>query len=125
MSYFSELMAYCLSTIVVYSFNLSIQIGFMPESEVERIIFDILKSRLFLISEVLDSLEKAGSDKSEINKVLVSFKTLVTEESRKICDKIIWNEKLSEKIWAKILKEYFRKVNFELGCRGFSMLTTV
>lgn len=110
--------------LVIYAFNLSVQFGFTEEADLEKIMFKIL-SKKFALIEALNILEKNVKDKAELNTTMTLCCGLVVLDSKKLSDELIWNEALSEKISTKILKEYFRKVNFELSCRGLAPIAVV
>jgi hypothetical protein len=117
------------------AFNLSIFFGIVSENFAEEVLKASLKRTSFIITESLIKILKNESDlnnltadlvaREEINMKIRAARAIVLRQSIRESSSIIWSRSLSERLRTKILKEYFRKISWEIKCYGLEFNSEV
>ena len=130
MNFIKNIPIYIVSSLMISAFNFGIMLGIVSEGFVEGVLKSYLKRTTFIgIDYLIDVLKKKNYivtfKKEEMNIKFNQLRMVMIEQSIISSDSIIWNKSLSEKLRTRILKEYFRKVSWELRCSGLEFNSEV
>jgi len=135
MNFVRNIVIYSVSFLMLSAFNLSIFFGIVSENFAEEVLKASLKRTSFIITESLIKILKNESDlnnltddlvaREEINMKIRAARAIVLRQSIRESSSIIWSRSLSERLRTKILKEYFRKISWEIKCYGLEFNSEV
>ena len=135
MNFVRNIVLYSVSFLMLSAFNLSIFFGIVSENFAEEVLKASLKRTSFIITESLIKILKNESDlnnltadlvaREEINMKIRAARAIVLRQSIRESSSIIWSRSLSERLRTKILKEYFRKISWEIKCYGLEFNSEV
>lgn len=130
MNFIKNIPIYIKNFFMISAFNFGIMLGIVSEGFVEGVLKSYLKRTTFIGTDYLiDVLKKKNYivtfKKEEMNIKFDQLRMVMIEQSIISSDSIIWNKSLSEKLRTRILKEYFRKVSWELRCSGLEFNSEV
>jgi hypothetical protein len=135
MNFVKNTVIYGISFFMLSAFNFSIFIGVVSENFAEQVLRASLKRSSFTATESLIKILKNNSDiatlttdlegREEVNIRIRAARAIVLRKSIKESGSIIWSRSLSEKLRIKILKEYFRKISWEIRCYGLEFNSEV
>jgi hypothetical protein len=124
---------YILNFFLIIGFNILIYLRFFSEIQVEEIILktvanSCLKPMNFLSELMIKAAKEEAPEiqnREEKLKLLNQYKNYTSAIVIALCDRIIWNKDLATKISDSILKEYFRKLSWQLRCVGLDLSSEV
>lgn len=130
MNFIKNIPIYIASFFMISAFNFGIMLGIVSEGLVEEVLKSSLKRTTFIGTDYLIGVLKKKNyivtgQKEEMNIKFDQLRMVMIEQSIISSDSIIWNKSLSEKLRTRILKEYFRKVSWELRCSGLEFNSEV
>lgn len=130
MNFIKNIPIYIASFFMISAFNFGIMLGIVSEGFVEEVLKSSLKRTTFIGTDYLIGVLKnknyiVTGQKEEMNIKFDQLRMVMIEQSIISSDSIIWNKSLSEKLRTRILKEYFRKVSWELRCSGLEFNSEV
>ena len=130
MNFIKNIPIYIVSSLMISAFNFGIILGIVSEGFVEGVLKSYLKRTIFIGTDYLiDVLKKKNYivtfQKEEMNIKFDQLRMVMIEQSIISSNSIVWDKSLSEKLRTRILKEYFRKVSWELRCSGLEFNSEV
>ena len=130
MNFIKNIPIYIASFFMISAFNFGIMLGIVSEGFVEGVLKSYLKRTTFIGTDYLiDVLKKKNYivtfQKEEMNIKFDQLRMVMIEQSIISSNSIVWDKSLSEKLRTRILKEYFRKVSWELRCSGLEFNSEV
>lgn len=130
MNFIKNIPIYIVSSLMISAFNFGIMLGIVSEGFVEGVLKSYLKRTTFIgIDYLIDVLKKKNYivtfQKEEMNIKFDQLRMVMIEQSIISSNSIVWDKSLSEKLRTRILKEYFRKVSWELRCSGLEFNSEV
>lgn len=130
MNFIKNIPIYIVSSLMISALNFGIMLGIVSEGFVEGVLKSYLKRTTFIGTDYLiDVLKKKNYtvtfQKEEMNIKFDQLRMAMIEQSIISSHSIVWDKSLSEKLRTRILKEYFRKVSWELRCSGLEFNSEV
>lgn len=130
MNFIKNIPIYIVSSLMISALNFGIMLGIVSEGFVEGVLKSYLKRTTFIGTDYLiDVLKKKNYivtfQKEEMNIKFDQLRMVMIEQSIISSNSIVWDKSLSEKLRTRILKEYFRKVSWELRCSGLEFNSEV
>lgn len=130
MNFIKNIPIYIVSSLMISAFNFGIILGIVSEGFVEGVLKSYLKRTTFIGTDhLIDVLKKKNYivtfQKEEMNIKFDQLRMVMIEQSIISSNSIVWDKSLSEKLRTRILKEYFRKVSWELRCSGLEFNSEV
>lgn len=130
MNFIKNIPIYIVSSLMISALNFGIMLGIVSEGFVEGVLKSYLKRTTFIgIDYLIDVLKKKNYivtfQKEEMNIKFDQLRMVMIEQSIISSNSIVWDKSLSEKLRTRILKEYFRKVSWELRCSGLEFNSEV
>lgn len=104
----------------VLFFNLFIFLGFVSEEYIESILGPIIDDFCILPVKSMIERYKSNPDDPTIKDEIMSARKMSIEMTDSVCEVVVWNRTICNKISQKILKEKFRKLSWELRCAGLN-----
>lgn len=130
MNFIKNIPIYIVSSLMISAFNFGIMLGIVSEGFVEGVLKSYLKRTTFIGTDYLiDVLKKKNYtvtfQKEEMNIKFDQLRMVMIQQSIISSNSIVWDKSLSEKLRTRILKEYFRKVSWQLRCSGLEFNSEV